>query len=239
MNYFKYVLSEDEIDKILDDEKISVKRTFTTKKGVDVDVEIRYDYFSYIYEKMRHPKMFIYFPNLILTPIAIESIKDYKGDREMICISIDAVTNRTNKTDYLEEKIHALLNECDYDLVIDTKYLLDLINYTDFNNNLDFLDLCMVYMSYRLNNKQDNYIFDVFNDKLNYYGYTELELDNQIGFNDCKNANFIIITSLALTILYKHDKNKKIDLSTVRIPGGDFELDAEKIKDLYMNCHTK
>lgn len=239
MNYFKYILSEDEIDKILNDEKISTKKTFTTKKGINIDVEIRYDYFSYMYEKMRHPKMFVYFPNLILTPVTIESIKDDKGDRELICICIDAVTNRTNKIDYLEEKIHALLNECDYDLVIDTKYLLDLINYTDFNNNDDFLDLCMVYMSYRLNNKQDNYIFDTFNDKLNYYGYDEWDLNNQKSFNDCKSANFLVLTSLAMTILYRHSTKKKIDLSTVRILDEDFELDAEKVKDLYMNYHKE
>lgn len=244
VSYFKYVLSEDEIERILNKEDILIKRGFLTKSGTFVEIEINCYGFSYKTDKMKVPKRETLCKDLLIKPVLRGIIENDTGERETIDISLDVLTNRTYKEYYHTERYKRITEESDYiadEIIIDSKYLLDLIAHTDFTNNDEFFDLCFLYIVYRVVGKQIDGMFELFTKKLEYYGYEEYDLDREIPFNNCKDENFFQLTSLAMTILYKHNdkRDESIDLSSFMLLDDDYDIKPVDLKKYYMNYFLK
>lgn len=225
INYFKYTLTEDDVEKISKFEDIDIVEEYETKKGYKFSIRITKEglYLNSGKEMLNYLE---FSPMLTLPPVIIEDISDDCNKDEFIYFSLDLSNRAYNKMLY-HYRIDALLNPNLYDYAPSTKYIVDLIKHTKFQNNDEFFDLCVVYLTYRLKNIEDEDIYKTFTEKLSYYGYDKYDSQNEVNFNDSYDDFFNNITSLATTILYYCNKNELLQLSQYKID----------LKDIYLNYY--
>lgn len=85
-----------------------------------------------------------------------------------------------------------------------------------------------MYVAFRLKGS-DEELDDYITKKLNYYDYDVNDFDNNIPFNNSKDANFLKVVNKALTILYKLFMFENIEL----------DMNYTYFKVLYVNYFVK
>lgn len=221
INYYKYVFSEDELDTILNKKKYNHVDKLETKNGEKYTVKIFEEGF-YIYLKDVENSIYYEFDkDLIFTPM----LELRLSDDDFIRASLDVHTNRKDKKSFYIQKIDKVLSRG-----IDLNYLRLFLFNTRFSNNEEFMELCVYYIAYRLHNKEDAVLNINFIEKLEFYGYENDCMEDKTSFNNSKNSDFLDIVILALEVLYKYDKNKRLNL-------GDYNISSFHIKIAYLNYY--